>query len=221
MTGRSSLLPGASIDSTGTSGAPVANPDCVRCGDSGLVYSTTMRKTVRCPRCTPPAREPLSRREFTRVLTAVEARYRARMKLRAAALMLIQRCDAPPLHLDVELGPTDRIMLHWSEKTGGLPVDPEELEEVDGEIRRRAHYPVLDDATQMVIDRILTRGPPHIDLFVHEWYCVNIPTSCLAKRRGVTRDHLYREWHGTLRYLRRHFEASKHADLVSLVRAWL
>jgi hypothetical protein len=162
----------------------------------------------------------MPRREFTKVLTAVEARHRARMKLRALALALIQRSDTPPLRLDVELGPTDRIMLRWSEKTGG-PVDLEELDEVDGEIRRRTRYPVLDDPTQIVVDQIVVHSPPHIDLFVHEWYCVNVPTSGLAKRRGISRGQLYREWHGTLRYLRRHFEASRHADLVSLLGAWL
>ncbi len=93
-------------------------------------------------------------------------------------------------------------MLRWAAGQGsGLP--PVEWE---GDLR--ACYPMLDDDTNIKVDRIIQHElkPAHRNLVVM-WYRTSNPREVIAKHIGLSgKSSLYPEWRAVLFYLRGRFQ---------------
>lgn len=141
--------------------------------------------------------------------------------------------NAPKLPL--QHVPTDRVLQRWAVGHGsGLPPTSDELDlladaaqETDTFTTRASLPPRLDDATQVVIDRIVgphPRLPPprgcapfEIRSFVWEWYCSPTPLTVMAAVLGIDSAKLHDIHEAVLDDLRARFQASGHADLVKLL----
>lgn len=173
-----------------------------------------LRKVLTCtPRMTPPRDRS---DEVRAALTAVEARRIARDQrkseaIREAVSRALREHRNPKLIKDPRGRAVDAIMKRWAVGHGsGLPPeDPGALE---------CRPPPLDDATQCVIDKIITnRVPDSVRWLVCQWYRSKTPCPIMAQQRRISERTLYRHWELALTYLGDLFFVSGHHDLVTML----
>lgn len=173
-----------------------------------------LRKVITCPPRTAAPRDRSA--EVRTALTAVEARRVARDQrkseaIREAVLRALRENRNPKLIKDPRARTVDAIMRRWAVGHGiGLPPeDPGALE---------CRPPPLDDATQCVIDRIIThRVPDSVRWLVCQWYRSKTPCPIMAKQRSISERTLYRHWELALAYLGDLFFVSGHPDLITML----
>lgn len=171
------------------------------------------RKVLSCrPRTTPPRDRSA---EVRTELNAIEARRvaRAAEKIEAAVSLALRETRNPRMIADPKIRAVDRLMQRWAIGHGsGLPVeDPGAL---------AARLPPLDDATQIVIDRVITHDiPDTVRKLVCAWYRTQAPTALIARDRGISVRTVYRHWELSLEYLRELFIASNHSDLLRMLNS--
>lgn len=111
-----------------------------------------------------------------------------------------------------ELATTDRICQRWAVSVGlGLPTD----QWMDGIASRP---PPLDDATAIIVDKIILKAPPRTRRVTVKWYRTQLPQPVIAEQLGLTERTLVTAWQLTLNYLRWRFSESKHPDLLAALR---
>lgn len=159
----------------------------------------------------------LSGDEARAALTAVEARRvaRAARQIQAAVALSLRRNRNPRMLSDPKAAAVDRIMQRWAASHGsGLPVeDPGALP---------TRVPPLDDATAIIVDRIVSRViHENTRKLVCQWYRTNLPPKVMADQRGISVRTLYRHWEIALLNLRELFVASGHPELARMVNAGL
>lgn len=164
--------------------------------------------------CQPRTSTPLDRSDEVRAaLTAVEARRVARhaRQTQAAVELALREKRNPRMLSDPKAAAVDWVMQRWAASHGsGLPVeDPGSLP---------PRVPALDDATAIIVDRIVSRVLyDSARKLVCQWYRANLPPKVIATRRGVSVRTLYRHWEVVLEQLRELFVATGHPDLVKML----
>lgn len=168
--------------------------------------------------CRPRTKPPRDRSDEVRAgLNAAEARRAAREERKREAIQeavarALRENRNPKLIKDPKARTVDAIMRRWAVGHGsGLPPeDPGALE---------CRPPQLDDATQCVIDDIITkRVPGSVRWLVCQWYRSKTPCPIMAKERRISERTLYRHWELVLMYLGDLFFVSGHSDLVTMLR---
>lgn len=103
-----------------------------------------------------------------------------------------------PGQLDPELAPTDMIMQRWAVSVGdGLP------EEGAWNDEPHANVPPLDDATAIVVDRLIMHQLlPRYRRLAFRWYKSRQPREVIAAEMGLSRTSLTLERRSMLWYLR-------------------
>lgn len=150
-------------------------------------------------------------------LTAVEARNvaRAARQIQAAVELALREKRSPRMLSDPKAAAVDWILQRWAASHGtGLPVpDPGSLP---------TRVPPLDDATAIVVDRIVSRViHENTRKLVCQWYRANVPPKVMADQRGISVRTLYRHLEIALLNLRELFVASEHPELVRMLTARL
>lgn len=200
---------------------------CAHCHDRRLVWNELLQKSIRCPQC---ARKPRQNSSGLKAITAVEKRRMNRLVARAVGLEVARALGSRLVEPGAVISTTNRIMERWAVGYGdGLPRTDEELDQLakdaqehdDTFAAKQSLPPPLDDATQVVIDRIVQHSPIEIRIFAQQWFCSSVPCVTMAKIRGLHHEEIYEQWRATLRYLKFQFETSDHADLVRLVNGRL
>jgi len=111
-----------------------------------------------------------------------------------------------------EFATTDRICQRWAVSVGmGLPT----TQWMDGLPSRP---PPLDDATAIVVDKIILKSPPRTRRVIVKWYRTQLPQPVIAEQLGLSERTLITAWRLTLNYLQWRFSESKHADLLAALR---
>ncbi len=144
--------------------------------------------------------------------TAAEVRKVNHLVRRAVGLALLQQGSSRLGSLDQRFIGTDRILMRWAASIGsGLP-----SERWDDTVQIK--LPPLDDATAVVVDRIIMAAPHEVRALVRSWYCTPTPVDTMARMRRISRRTLYLRWRAALEYMRARFRESDHAPLERLIR---
>ncbi len=136
---------------------------------------------------------------------------RAARQIEAAVELALREKRNPRMLSDPKAASVDWVLRRWASAQGsGLPVeDPGSLP---------ARVPPLDDATAIIVDRIVSRVlHDNARKLVCQWYRANLPPKVMADQRGVSVRTLYRHWGLVLEQLRELFVATGHPDLVKML----
>jgi hypothetical protein len=114
-----------------------------------------------------------------------------------------------------ELVSADRICQRWAVTQGDglehpLWTDP---------VKSRATP--LDDATAIVVDKIILKSPMRTRRFVQLWYKTPQPRQSIAKEFHMSERSVLVCWKLSLNYLHWRFSESTHQPLLALLRARL
>ena len=143
--------------------------------------------------------------------TAAEVRKVNQAVRRAVGLALLQQGSSRLAQLDERFMATDRILMRWSASIGsGLPRD-------DWDDTARARLPPLDDATAIVVDRLVMQAPHVVRSLIRSWYCTPTPVESMARDRAISRATLYLRWRASLEYMRGRSIESRHDPLTRLL----
>lgn len=136
---------------------------------------------------------------------------RAARQIQAAVELALRERRNPRMLSDPKAAAVDWVMQRWAASHGsGLPVeDPGSLP---------IRVPPLDDATAIIVDRIVSRDiHENARKLVCQWYRANLSPKVMADQRGISVRTLYRHWGFVLEQLRELFIANGHPELVNIV----
>jgi hypothetical protein len=124
---------------------------------------------------------------------------------------LLEQVAWKPRLLDRDLLGTDRICQRWAISIGsGMAVEQWEETPV-------SRLSPLDDTSAILVDRIILKSPRALKAVIIPWYRGTSAAANLHIKLGITRPELHDRWRDSLRSLRRHFVATNHAELLTLI----
>jgi hypothetical protein len=185
-------------------------PDpCGRCGFSRQVWSSALRRWIRCTACT-TVELPIDHDVFRRLARA--ERRRARNRVAVVVLETIAEEARIFPRLPPELITTDRVLDRWSSFGTGRPA-------ANPDVYHTSMPPPLPPETQLLVSDLVRLAPPRPQEVTHQLYTRGAPASWVGARLGMKPRTFGRYWHDVLRIHRDRFLASGDSDLVSLIRA--
>ena len=200
----------------------IGPPDCPRCEERREVWNGFLKRMIRCPACTiaRQRRDHVEIRATNERLASKDMQNFAPRELPQIvnridqflieAVINTSRAPGLPPHLVT----TDRTLERWYAAPTGMPAE-------NTDVYHHCRPPPLDPRTQEAVSDVLKAAPEGVRTFIGEWYgCTAwLSQDEMARKRGMSRRQLGREWLENLVILRGKFLASPHADLVKLVRA--
>lgn len=187
---------------------------CSRCRGERRVYNGVLKRRIRCPQCTTRRRrDERGIREFVEHdRKTISAPERARMIERVERSLREAIGDTfADAKIPEHLRTTHRILERWAAEGTGKPAE-------NDDVYHESRPPPLDPPTYAVVEAVIATLVPRLRSLVKAWYRSRASNKQLAERRGITVRTLGRWWQEGLAVIRDRFLASRHADLIALVR---
>jgi hypothetical protein len=122
-------------------------------------------------------------------------------------ILRIRSAVCPP-----EFATTNRICERWNVSVG-LGIQSDRWQ--DG---GKTPPPPLDDATAIIVDKIILSAPPKTKKLVFKWYRTDLPDTVIARDLHLQARMLPSAWLLTLNYLRWRFAESNYKPLLAILR---